>query len=381
MKINYIIYFFFIALVFSCSTPSSNKEDNKTGVIEIKNKEAKLFKIKEIEDIKILTIFSKKGNFKDKCFLVPREKQIPDSLKNKNIIKVPVQKVVCLSTTHIAFIDMLDESNSVKAVSGSQYVYNQNIRKGIEAGKIKDVGYENSLDFEILLSLKPDIVTVYDINGTISPIINKLKKFKIPVVQINEYLESSPLGQAEWIMFFAEFYNKRELANNSFNNIYNSYNSLKILVDTIKNKPTVLLNMPWKGTWYMPGGKSNIAQLIEDAGGNYLWKENNETHNKPLSIEDVYMKANQADVWLNVGQANNLKDIIYNDKRLSKFKAIKAKNVYNRNKRLNKFGGNDYMESGTVRPDLVLRDLVHVLHPNLSPKEDFFYYTKLKDTL
>jgi iron complex transport system substrate-binding protein len=273
---------------------------------------------------------------------------------------------------------MLGESNSVKAVSGSQYIYNQNVRKGIDEGKIEDVGYENSLDFELLLSLKPDMVTVYDINGTISPIINKLKKFNIPVVQINEYLESSPLGQAEWIKFFAEFYNKRSFAESKFSEIYNSYNSLKKIIDTINTRPTVLLNMPWKGTWYIPGGKSNVAQLINDAGGNYLWKENNETHNTPLNIEEVYLKANQADVWLNTGQAKNINDIINNDKRLSKFKAINTKNIFNRNKRLNKLGGNDYMESGTTRPDLILKDLIKILHPNLFAEDDFFYYSNLE---
>ncbi len=376
MKINYLIIIF-LALISSCST-SSNKEEKKTNATEIKIDEAKLFKIKELGDIRILTIFDKKGNQKEEYFLVPKEKQIPDTLKDKNIIKVPVQKVVCLSTTHLAFIDMLGESNSVKAVSGSQYIYNQNIRNGIKDGKIKDVGYENSLDFELLLSLKPDLVTVYDINGTISPTINKLKKFNIPVVQINEYLESSPLGQAEWIKFFAEFYSKRSFAESKFSEIYTSYNSLKKITDTIKERPTVLLNMPWKGTWYIPGGKSNVAQLVNDAGGNYLWKNNNETHNIPLNIEEVYLKANHADVWLNTGQAKSINDIINNDKRLSKFKAISTKNIFNRNKRLNNFGGNDYMESGTTRPDLILKDLIKILHPTVLKDDSLYYYLKME---
>lgn len=377
MKIQYIIYLFLSIIFLTCSNLDEGKSINKDS-IQIENKEAKLFSIEENKDLIILTIFDKKGNLKDEYYLIPHTHKIPDSLKQKNIIRTPVKNFVCLSTTHIAFIDMLEESKAIKAVSGSQYVYNENVRTEIETGIIKDVGYENSLDFELLLSLKPDIVTVYDINGTISPVINKLKKFNIPVVQINEYLEPSLLGQTEWLKFFAEFFNKRDLANTKFEDIYNSYNELKKIADTIKEKPTVLLNMPWKGTWYIPGGKSNIAQLIEDAGGNYLWKENQETHNNPLSIEEVYLKANQADVWLNTGQANNLSDIIDSDKRLAKFKAIKTKSVYNRNKRLNKFGGNDYMESGIIRPDFILKDLIKILHPHLFPEDDFFYYTKLE---
>ncbi len=378
MKIQYLNFLLSLILLFSCSEHKQKKTILKKQNISYENLEAKLFKTHEIDDIKIISIFNKKGALKNEYYLISKEKTIPDSLKNKNIIRTPVKRVICLSTTHIAFIDILNETETIKAVSGSQYIYNQKIRKGIKNKKIVDVGYENSLDFELLLSLKPDMVTVYDINGTISPTINKLKKFKIPVVQINEYIESTPLGQAEWLKFFAEFYNKQEFAKNKFINIYNSYNKLKTKTNSIKYKPSILLNMPWKGTWYIPGGKSNIAQLINDAGGNYLWKESKEKHNIPLSIEDVYLTGNKADIWLNPGQAKSIKDIIDTDIRLAKMEAVKNMNVYNRNKRLNVFGGNDYMESGTVRPDIVLKDLINILHPNILNDTTKFYYKKLK---
>ncbi len=363
--------------MFSCSEHEQKKTILKKQNLSYDNLEAKLFKTHEIDDIKIISIFNKKGTLKNKYYLISKEKTIPDSLKNKNIIRTPVKRVICLSTTHLAFIDLLNETKTIKAVSGSKYIYNPKIRKGIKNKKIFDVGYDSSLDFELLLKLKPDMVTVYDINGTISPTINKLKKFKIPVVQINEYIESTPLGQAEWLMFFAEFYNKQKFAKKKFLNIYNSYNELKTQTNSIKYKPSILLNMPWKGTWYIPGGNSNIAQLINDAGGNYLWKESKEKHNIPLNIEDVYLLGNKADIWLNPGQAKSIKDIIDTDFRLAKFDAVKNMNVYNRNKRLNELGGNDYMESGTVRPDIVLKDLINILHPNILNDTVQFYYKKV----
>ena len=378
MKFQNIIYLILIVLFSNCSEHNQKQVEINDSIAEIKNEYAELFKIKESRSMKFLCIYDKLGNQKEEYVLIPKTEKIPDSLKAKNIIRTPVKNVICLSTTHIAFLDILDETNAVNGVSGSQYIYNKSIREGIENDKIKDVGYENSLDFETLLSLKPDMVTVYDINGTISPTINKLKKFNIPVVQVNEYLESSLLGQAEWMKFFAEFFNKREFAVTEFDKIAESYNNLKILTDTIQNKPTVILNMPWKGTWYIPGGKSNIAQLINDAGGNYIWKSNEEKHNIPLNIEEVYSKANDADVWLNTGQANTSKNVLETDIRLKDFKALKTKQVYNRNKRLNKNGGNDYMESGTVRPDLILKDLIKILHPEILLEHELFYYTKLQ---
>ncbi len=378
MNLKLLLAAFFIFFI-SCQTDNENEKNIKdiSSVIQIIS--AELFKIEEFDIYRVLSVYDKTGAVTNKYYLVEKDKQIPVEISDKkNIIRTPVTNVICLSTTHIAYIDMLDETDKITAVSGSQYIYNPVLRKGIISREIKDAGYENSLDFELLLSLKPDVVTVYDINGTISPVINKIKKFNIPVIQINEYLESSLLGQTEWIKFFGELFGKRELACTKFNEVYRNYNELKQKTDKIKNKPKVLLNMPWKGTWYIPGGKSNIAQLIEDAGGDYIWKNNPEKHNTPLNIEDVYLNAFDADIWLNPGQANSLSDIFGTDNRLAKFKPVKTSNIYNRNKRLNKFGGNDYMESGTVRPDLILRDLIKILHPELLPEHELFYYTKLE---
>ncbi|NOZ35577.1 MAG: ABC transporter substrate-binding protein [Chlorobi bacterium] len=368
----------FILIIFFLSCENRKSKNNDTNFNTVKNFYAKCFKIEKNNAVTKLSIFDTEGILKNEYYLIDTEKEIPQNIKNKSIIRVPVKKVICLSTTHIAFLDILDETDKIIAVSGTQYVYSQILRKRIQKDEIKDVGYENSLDFELLLSLKPDLVTVYDINGSISPAINKLKQYHIPVVQINEYLEPSVLGQAEWLKFFAEFFNKSEFAKNKFAAVCKSYSELKKMTDTVTEKPTVLLNMPWKGTWYIPGGKSNVAQLIADAGGNYIWKNTEEQHNTALSIEEVYSEARQADFWLNPGQAKSINDIIGTDIRLKKFSALKTGEVFNRNNRLSPSGGNDYMESGTVRPDLILKDLIQILHPELIRNDSLFFYQKLK---
>lgn len=380
MNISFIRIFFQILILtatlqFSCNNVKVT--NNSSDFVKNKNKYARLFSIEEKGNLKKLSIFDVKGNEKENYFLLNKNIQIPDTLRNKNIIKTPVKRVICLSTTHIAFVDALNETDKIIAVSGSQYIYNPKLIKRINTGKLKDTGYENSLDFELILSLKPDLVTVYDINGSISPTINKLKQYHIPVVQINEYSETSVLGQAEWIKFFAEFFEKENLAEQKFTKVEKNYSYFKKAADTISYKPSVLLNMPWKGTWYIPGGKSNIAQLIKDAGGNYLWKNTEEHHNYSLNIEEVYMKAKEAEFWLNTGQAKSINDITNTDIRLNDFKSIKTGLIFNRNKRLSPGGGNDYMESGTVRPDLILKDLIKILHPELLPKDTLYYYRKL----
>ena len=325
-----------------------------------------------------MSVFDVNGNLKENYYLLNKSVKKGDTFNNSVFIKTPVKKVVCLSTTHIAFIDFLNETEKIFAVSGTKYIFNKNLRKQIKKGKVKDIGYENSLDFETILSLKPDLVTVYDINGSISPTINKLKQYHIPVVQVNEYLEPSVLGQAEWLKFFAAFFEKDKEATQKFNIIEKKYLQFKKMTDTIKQRPTILLNMPWKGIWYIPGGKSNIAQLIKDAGGNYLWANTEETHNYALNIEEVFEKAQNAVFWLNPGQAKSINNVTATDVRLKKFNAVNTGLIFNRNKRLSTYGGNDYMESGTLRPDLILKDLIQILHPELLKNDSLYYYRKLR---
>ena len=372
------VYIVLISAANIFSTCNSRKvNDKKNTFFEEKNKYAELFKIEKNKNITKLSVFSIGGNLKEEYFLIKKGIKTPDSLSTKNIVNVPIKKIICLSTTHIAFVEVINETDKIVGLSGTKYIYNKKLRRKAEEGKIKDIGYENSLDFELLLSLKPDLVTAYDINGNVSPVINKLKQYHIPVVIINEYSESSALAQAEWVRFFAEFFDKRKIADDFFSDISKKYDSYLKSVDTIKEKPTVLLNMPWKGTWYIPGGKSNVAQLIKDAGGKYIWENTNEQHNYALNIEEVYENASNADFWLNPGQAKKINDIIKTDVRLENFNTIKSGNIFNRNKRLNPYGGNDCMESGTVRPDLILKDIIKILHPYIFKTDTFYFYRKL----
>ncbi len=371
--------FLLINFLVACTEHNSHDKTLELSGDEMKIFEAELFRIEDEISYTTISLFSKNGNLQERYYLVPRKSAIPQNIKDQIIIRTPCNRVVCLSTTHIAFIEALKKTDCIKGISGIGYVYNELLRKKADSGLLPDVGYETSLDYELLMSLKPDLVTVYDINGTISPIKEKMKKLGIPVVQVNEYLESSPLGQAEWIKFFAEFFNERNLADSIFSFVNSDYTKMKSMVDSCKYKPTVVLNLPWKGVWYVPGGKSNQTQLISDAGGSYFWSETDEQHTLPLLMEEVFQTAGKAEYWINPGNASTFQDILTVDQRLNKFKALQNKNIYNRNKRLNQYGGNDYMESGVVRPDLILKDLIAILHPDLLPGHEYYFYTRLND--
>ena len=162
-----------------------------------------------------------------------------------------------------------------------------------------------------------------------------------------------------------------------FDSIAENYNNLKELVSKEKIKPIVMSGLPWSGTWYVSGGKSYTAKLIEDAGGEFLWKSINSHESLPIDLETVFQKSNETDYWLNSGSAKTLKEIISVDSRLSNLKPFKNGKIYNNNARLSETGGNDYWESGVINPDVILKDLIVILHPGLLPGYKPFYYKNL----
>ena len=140
----------------------------------------------------------------------------------------------------------------------------------------------------------------------------------------------------------------------------------------------MLTGLPWKDAWYMAGGNSYAARLIKDAGGKYLWEDSKSTEAIPMNIESVFSRAVRADVWINPGAAASMDDLIRFDERFITLDVVGEGMVYNNNARLNSSGGNDYWESGAVRPDLILADLIKIFHPDLMEDHSFIYYRKLK---
>jgi iron complex transport system substrate-binding protein len=154
---------------------------------------------------------------------------------------------------------------------------------------------------------------------------------------------------------------------------------LKHLTDTVKYRPTVLTEIKYGDAWYVPGGNSFMAHFIKDAGGTYIWKDEDRTGSIPLSFEAVYLKAKDADHWLNLFiNLNTKKDLLAYDERYAMFKAFKTGNLYNNNKIANTKGYSDYWENGMTNPDELLLDLIKIFHPNLAPDHTLKYYKKIE---
>ena len=369
----------FIFILLSALTGCSGRQNQNTDRIK-SNKYAQGFRLIKNENITKLSVFNpweKAENISVDYYLHPKGSLLPDSLSDQKVIKTPVKRVVCLSTTHIAFLNELDEINCIVGISGSQYVSNPKLRKRIEAGEVPDVGYGQNLNYEQIVSQQPDLVMVYGVGSEVTSFTQKLEEMGIPVILIAEYLEENPLGKAEWIKFIGALFEKEKKASTFFSQVEEEYLELKQLAAGETNQPKVLVGSPYNDTWWVPGGNSYMANLIADAGGDYLGKDNQSNESFAISFENALVWGSQADVWINMGNLSSKKEISDTDERFKNFNVFNEGQIFNNIKKLNPHGGNEFWESGTVNPHLVLRDLIHIFHPNLI-QEEMIYYSEIK---
>ncbi len=311
-------------------------------------------------------------------YLVPEGTRAPAGIEQKTIINVPVRRVICMSTTHLAMISAIGEAGSVAGFSGKRLIFDRELSEKAAGGIIREVGYDDNLNKELIMELKPDIVIVYGIGSESAGYIGKLREMGIPVLFDADYLEDNPLGKSEWIRVMGALYCREQRADSIFRRIESRYNTLKDHIKAVvKVRPKVLLGLPFRDTWFISPGNSYISNLIRDAGGDYLWEGTESAYSMPLSPEAVYVKALEADYWLNTGIAESLNDIRTIDSRLAGLPSFRDQRLYNNTLRTGSGGGNDYWEGGTLYPDVILADIATILHPDLFPGRKLFYYKKL----
>jgi iron complex transport system substrate-binding protein len=275
-------------------------------------------------------------------------------------------------------ISALEEENSVAGVSGLDFIYSDILNKRVKNGYIEDVGYDAGLNKELILNISPDLIMMYGIGSESVGYVGKIKELGVNVMYNADYLETDPLGKAEWIKLFGALYCKENRADSIFRSEVETYNSIKTLIkEKTIQRPKVMLGLPFKDTWYISPGNSFISKMIEDAGGDYIWKKTSSSVSMPYGIENVYMGALNADFWLNTGTANNKEEIAVVDSRLTELPPFKNGNLYNNNKRVSENGGNDYWEKGSLYPHLILKDVASILHPELFDNNELFFYKKI----
>jgi iron complex transport system substrate-binding protein len=328
--------------------------------------------------LKIINPWQGALNINMEYYLVKRGTELPAGLDSSAVLFVPVQKIICMSTTHVAMISALGEENTIKGMSGTGFIYDGNLVAKVNKGLIEDVGYEANLNKELILGIAPDLIMIYGIGSESAGYVGKLKELGVRVIFNADYLETDPLRKAEWIKLFGALYCKEDMADSIYKSEVEAYLNLKSFINEQASvRPKVLLGLPYKDTWYISPGNSFISKLISDAGGDYLWQNTESPVSMPYGIENVYLRAITADFWLNIGSINTKGEISMVDKRLEQLPCFEKGNLFNNNYRVTLSGGNDYWESGSLYPHLILKDIATILHPDLFNNDELFYYRKI----
>lgn len=290
------------------------------------------------------------------------------------VVKDGIKRIACMSSTYVAMLDAIGHADAITAVSGIGYINNKHVRQHADA--ITDIGYEGNIDYERLVSSHPDIVLLYGMNGA-SSMESKLTELGIPYAYIGDYLEEDPLGKAEWMVVIAELFDQRDRAKSHIDSIANLYDTVKAKACGLEPKPTVMLNTPYGDSWVMAPTSSYVARLISDAGGNYVYTANDTNRSMPIDMEEAYTLANASDVWINTGQYDNAAQLAKQFPKLAAARPIANGQVWNFSRLQSPGGGNDYWESGSINPHLVLTDLAKIFHPDAFANEPFTYYQNI----
>lgn len=364
MKKLIVVLFSIIYIMSSCNTVSKEtKLDEKMNDTLNIVSYAENFKIYKIESGYKLVI--KDLTSENEFYLFNDTVSIPNDLTSKTIIRTPVKSVVAFSSTQWSVFQKLDEIDKVKGILESNYTTNNEILRLVAEGKIIDAGMSTNVNTEKIIHLQPDVILV-----TPYPTVDysHLKELSgATMVSFPDYLESHPLGRAEWMKVVGLLCGKEDVTNQWFDDVVRRYESLSYKCSVIEEKPTVFSDLPFENQWYVPGGNSYIAKIFSDAGGDYIWKDNESTGSLHIDAESVLLKAHNADFW----RVINSSDVPFTYERLKNenelyplFKAFKEKQLLVCNVR-----ESGYFEKSQYEPDVLLADFIYHFHPELLTEE------------
>jgi iron complex transport system substrate-binding protein len=369
--------FLFAALLSSCkqnNASSSATQSPEKNEIQY----AKGLEIYHHKGYSILKITHPWPNATQPFIYILQEKNgiIPDSLQQYSRISVPIQSIVVTSTTHIPALEILGVENSLVGFPNTDFISSPKTRKRIDAGRVKEVGTNETLNTEILIDMAPDVIVSFGLNNS-NPTLDNLQKSGLKVLLNGDWNEQSPLGKAEWIKFFGALYGLDAKAKTIFTSIEKEYQTTLALAKKATHKPTVLSGAMYQDQWFVPQGESWMALFLKESQSDYLWANTKGTGSLTLPFETILEKAQKAEFWIAPGDFSSIKEMNNSNPHYAKFEAFKNKKVYSYALHKGAKGGTLFFEWSATRPDWVLKDLIAIFHPELLPNHRPYFFEKL----
>lgn len=367
----------FIVVAFLASCNGSHASSSAEGEGEVlPMKYAENLTVREFPDFTEVTVRNPWDTLKtlQKYILVERDSEMPAGLPEGTIIKVPVTNALVYSTVHNSLITELGAIDAIGGICNSKYVNGKELQARLASGRIVDCGVSLSPDLEKIIKLKPQVIML-------SPFENndkyaKVGELGIPIIECADYMETSPLGRAEWVRFYGMLFGKQDVADKMFAETESNYLKLKQIANGLAIKPKVIIDQRYGQVWNVPGGVSTMGRLIEDAGGINPFASYKQSGSVPLAPEKVLAEAHDADIWFvryNQEKDKSLRELGNDAPVNSQFKAFKDGRVYGCNTRYVNF-----YEETPFHPDLILEDMVHLMHPELSSSAPARYYSLMQ---
>lgn len=378
IKKSALVLLLFI-IVFSCKKEKQSPViTNTTNLVEQQTAYATGFVISTHKNYKELKITSPWPDAKDTFTYILHPKGTPRPIVATPaiFIETPIEKLVVTSTTDIPMLEYLNLENKLVGFPHTDYISSEKTRALIDNGTIKELGSDQSINTELVLELAPDMLLGFSSDGN-TKAYDLIQKTGIPVVINGSWMEQHPLGRAEWIKFIAAFFNKETEAAIIFEKIQKTYLEATILAENTTESPTILSGTMFKDIWHVPGGDSYVARFLKDAHTDYLWADIHKTGSIALSFESVLEKAQHADIWIGSGSTTSLSELEQKNNRYTLFDAFKNKAVYSSTLKIGANGGLLYYELGPMRPDLILKDMIKIAHPELLTDYELYFFEKL----
>ena len=306
--------------------------------------------------------------------LVDKDQPLPAHLPKGTIVRTPLQKSVVFTSVHSSLLNVLGKGGNISGVCDLKYINLPFIQEGVRQGKVMDCGDAMNPDIEKIIDLHPDAIMLSPFNN--SGGYGRVEELDIPIIECADYMETSALGRAEWMKFYGLLFGALEEAEKLFAEVEDNYQHLKDLAAHVASHPKVAVDLKMGSTWYVPGGRSTQGRLLVDAGADYPFAYTDDSGSIPLSVEMVMDRSADADVWLfkaSVETEVTLGWLRSEYEGYTHLKAYKEGNVYGCNTTEVAF-----YEEAPYRPDYLLRDMIHMFHPEIEGLDELRYYSKIE---
>jgi len=349
---------FFVAVVLlalSACTSAVKVNDRQD------DRQAQLLTMEQGNGYTLVTVANPwKGGVLHRYVLVPRDAELPHDLPEGTIVRTPVKRALVYSSVHTSLLRELGAIDAVRGIVDRQYFVDSLLLADVDAGQVADCGNSMNPTVEKVIDMQPDAILLSPYQDASY---GQITQLDIPIIECADYLEYDPLGRAEWMKFYGLLVGQRERADSLYDAVVNAYDDVKQVAAQAASRPTVVTEMVISGVWSVPGGQSYMARIIRDAGGDYLWADDDNTGSLSLDFNQVLARAQQADYWfLKWTNINSLKDLQGAYELNKEMEAFKNKRVYVCDTEKSRF-----FDRVPFHPDLLLREFAAIMHPELFP--------------